>query len=101
MCNYGYSNVPGVLLNDEKPIKNPDAWDRYYMENLVQWWKKRQPEMDKGPEDGRMRTELEVWTSVRKSTSSVDHATQESELHLLVVPSSTTVTMSLVMKIGR
>ena len=64
MCNYGYSNVPGVLLHGEEPVKNPDSWDRYYQDNLVAWWKKKAlKRWTKVQEDGRMRTELEVWTS--------------------------------------
>ena len=64
MCNYGYSNIPGVLLRGEEPVKNPDSWDRYYQDNLVAWWKKKAlKRWTKVQEDGRMRTELEVWTS--------------------------------------
>jgi len=64
MCNYGYSNVPGVLLREEEPQKNLDSWDRYYQENLITWWKRKaQNRWTNLKADGRLRTDLEVWTS--------------------------------------
>lgn len=64
ICNYGYQNVNDVLLNEAEPIINKDSWDRYYLANLIEWWKKKSyKRWSKLKEDGRLRTELEVWTS--------------------------------------
>jgi hypothetical protein len=64
MCNYGYTNIGDVLLRGAEPIKNPESWDKFYLENLIEWWKKKATNRwNKLNEEGRMRTELEVWTS--------------------------------------
>jgi len=63
-AHYGYTNVPDVLLRGAEPVKNPEAWDKFYQENLIKWWKKKSlKRWTKVREDGRMREELEVWTS--------------------------------------
>ena len=63
-AHYGYTNVPDVLLRGAEPIKNPEAWPKFYQENLIKWWKKKAVKRwTKVQEDGRMREELEVWTS--------------------------------------
>lgn len=64
VCNYGYSNIGDVILNGAEPKINKDAWDKHYQDNLIQWWKKKaNNRWNSLKEDGRLRTELEVWTS--------------------------------------
>ena len=64
MSNYGYSNVPDIMLREADPVVNPQNWDKFYLENLIQWWKKKATNRWTSlNQDGRLRTELEVWTS--------------------------------------
>ena len=63
VCNYGYSNIGDVILNGVDPIINPQNWDKFHLNNLIQWWKtKAQKRWISLKSDGRLRTELEVWT---------------------------------------
>ena len=64
MSNYGYSNVGDVIMKGDDPIVNQQNWDKFYLENIIQWWKKKaNNRWTSLKEDGRLRTELEVWTS--------------------------------------
>jgi len=63
VCNYGYSNISDVILKGADPVVNPQNWDKFYQENLINWWKgKAQRRWESLNQDGRLRTELEVWT---------------------------------------
>ena len=63
MSDYGYSNVREVLLGKtDKLIKNEINFDKFYLKNLVQWWKKKATKrFDKLKKENKLRTELEVW----------------------------------------
>ena len=64
MCNYGYSNVGEVITKGVDPIVNPQNWDKFYLDNIITWWKKKSiNRWNTLNEDGRLRTQLEVWTS--------------------------------------
>ena len=63
ISDYGYSNVREVLLGKtDKLIKNEINFDKFYMENLVKWWKnKATKRFDKLKKENNLRTELEIW----------------------------------------
>lgn len=64
MSDYGFSNVREVINGDQETlIKNPQNFDKFYMDNIVQWWKnKASKRFESLKEEGRLRTELEVWS---------------------------------------
>ena len=61
--DYGYENIREVLLgNQDKLIRGPN-WDKFYLENVIKWWKKKAGKRyDKLKKEGRFRTEVELWT---------------------------------------
>ena len=47
----------------DKLIENPINYDKFYMENLIKWWKnKASKRYDSLKSEGKLRTELEVWS---------------------------------------
>ena len=59
--DYGYENVPGIIMKDETPIKKPN-FDNYEFDNVIKWWKKKASKRYANLQrDGRLRTEQEVW----------------------------------------
>ena len=70
MSDYGYSNVREVLLGKtDKLIKNEINFDKFYLKNLVQWWKKiATKRLDKLKKENKLRTELEVWNEQTLNT---------------------------------
>lgn len=64
MSDYGFSNVREVINGQEETlIKNPQNFDKFYMENIVEWWKKKSSKRYESlKSDNRLRTELEVWS---------------------------------------
>ncbi len=64
MSDYGFSNVKEVI-NGESDIliKNTQNFDKFYTENLINWWKnKASTRYETLKSEGRIRTELEVWS---------------------------------------
>jgi hypothetical protein len=61
--DYGYGNVREVLLgNDEKLVRGPN-WDKFYLDNIIKWWKKKAGKRyDKLKKENRFRDEVELWT---------------------------------------
>ena len=48
---------------EEKLLPNPQNYDKFYLENLVKWWKnKATKRYTKLQEENRLRNTLEVWT---------------------------------------
>ena len=62
-CEYGYSNVREVILGkQDEPLRGPN-WDKFYLENIIAWWKKKATKRyNKLKEEGRFRTKVELWT---------------------------------------
>jgi len=62
--DYGFSNSREVIRGDtNKLIENPINYDKFYMENLIKWWKnKASKRYDSLKSEGKLRTELEVWS---------------------------------------
>lgn len=61
-CDYGYENVKEYLNLETDELRKKDNYDRYSMENIVEWWRKKASKrFESLKTDGRLRTELEVW----------------------------------------
>jgi len=62
--DYGFANSREVIRGDEeKLIENPINFDKFYMENLITWWKnKASKRYESLKSEGSLRTELEVWS---------------------------------------
>ena len=64
MSEYGYSNVRNVLMGKENKLIKADNYDRFELENIIEWWKKNATKRYNNiVADGRLRRELEVWNS--------------------------------------
>ena len=62
MSEYGFSNVKDVLLGKTDKLEKSENYDRFEMENIISWWKKKATKRyDNVVADGRVRKELEVW----------------------------------------
>ena len=62
MSEYGFSNVKDVLLGKTDKLQKSENHDRFEMENIISWWKKKATKRyDNVVADGRIRRELEVW----------------------------------------
>lgn len=61
---YGYENVYEYISSDrEKPLVKKENWDRYYLNNLIDWWKnKAQNRYEKLKGEVRLKKELEFYT---------------------------------------
>ena len=66
---YGYDNVVDYILGKDDHLIRKDNYDRYYLKNLIGWWKpKAGRRVDKLRADGRLRTEQEVWNTDNMDT---------------------------------
>ncbi len=62
MSEYGFSNVKKVLLGEEKDLTKGENYDKFELDNIIKWWKKKATKRyDNVVADGRVRKELEVW----------------------------------------
>ena len=61
--DYGYDNVREVILGEQDELRHGQNWDKFYMENIISWWKKKASKRyEKLKSEGRFRTEVELWT---------------------------------------
>ena len=61
--DYGYGNVREVLLGEQDKLVRGQNWDKFYLENIIKWWKKKAGKRyEKLKSEGRFRTEVELWT---------------------------------------
>ena len=61
--DYGYGNVREVLLGEQNKLVRGQNWDKFYLENIIKWWKKKAGKRyDKLKADGRFRDKVELWT---------------------------------------
>ena len=72
MSDYGYENVREVLLGKtDKLVENKINFDKFYLENMVKWWKnKASKRYTKLKKEGTLRTEIEVWNA--KTLNTID-----------------------------
>jgi len=70
MSDYGFGNVKDVLLGKtDTLIPNPQNYDKFHLENLIQWWKKKAiNRFEKLKEENLLRTKLEVWNENTMNT---------------------------------
>lgn len=60
---YGYQNVRQVLLGEEEKLVRGHNWDKFELENIISWWKKKATKRyEKLKQEGRFRTKVELWT---------------------------------------
>ena len=61
--DYGYGNVREVLLGEQDKLIKGQNWDKFYLDNIISWWKKKAGKRyEKLKSEGRFRTEVELWT---------------------------------------
>ena len=61
--DYGYSNIREVLLGEQDTLVRGQNWDKFYLENIVKWWKKKAGKRyEKLKQEGRFRDKVELWT---------------------------------------
>ena len=61
--DYGYGNVREVLLGEQDKLIPGPNWDKFYLDNIISWWKKKAGKRyEKLKKEGRFRTEVELWT---------------------------------------
>ena len=65
ISNYGFKNFVDVVTGKtDVLIKDEENYDKFYLENVVNWWKKKaQSRFESLQSENRLRDELEVWTS--------------------------------------
>ena len=61
--DYGYSNVREVLLGEQDTLIRGQNWDKFYLENIIKWWKKKAGKRyEKLKKEDRYREKVELWT---------------------------------------
>ena len=62
-CEYGYSNVREVILGEQDELLRGPNWDKFYLENIIAWWKKKASKRyEKLKREDRFRNKVELWT---------------------------------------
>ena len=41
ISDYGYGNVREVISGEQDKLVRGQNWDKFYLENIMAWWKKR------------------------------------------------------------
>ena len=63
ISDYGYSNVREVILGEQDKLVRGQNWDKFYLENIIKWWKKKAGKRyDKLKKENRFRDKVELWT---------------------------------------
>jgi len=63
MSTYGYENVREVILGEQDKLIRGQNWDKFYLENIISWWKKKAGKRyEKLKKEGRFRDKVELWT---------------------------------------
>ena len=63
ISDYGYANVREVILGEQDKLVRGQNWDKFYLENIISWWKKKAGKRyDKLKAEGRYRDNVELWT---------------------------------------
>ena len=61
--DYGYGNVREVILGEQDKLIRGQNWDKFYLENIIKWWKKKAGKRyDKLKKENRFRDKVELWT---------------------------------------
>ena len=60
---YGYTNVKEYMNSETDTLVKNVNFDRFELDNVYTWWKKMATKRYENLQrDGRLRTELEVWS---------------------------------------
>ena len=63
ISDYGYSNIREVILGEQDQLVPGQNWDKFYLENIISWWKKKATKRyERLKEEGRFRDKVELWT---------------------------------------
>ena len=63
ISDYGYGNVREVILGEQDKLVRGQNWDKFYLENIISWWKKKAAKRyEKLKKEGRFRDKVELWT---------------------------------------
>ncbi len=64
VSNYGFSNSADVAMGRAKElIPDKENYDKFHLENIIDWWRKKASNRyETLKAEGRLRTEIEVWT---------------------------------------
>jgi hypothetical protein len=63
ISDYGYENVREVILGEQDNLRQGQNWDKFYLENIISWWKKKATKRyEKLKSEDRFRTKVELWT---------------------------------------
>ena len=63
ISDYGYGNVREVLLGDQDKLIPGQNWDKFQLENIISWWKRKATKRyETLKKDGRFRDKVELWT---------------------------------------
>jgi hypothetical protein len=63
ISDYGYENVREVILGEQDNLRPGQNWDKFYLENIISWWKKKATKRyEKLKSEDRFRTKVELWT---------------------------------------
>jgi hypothetical protein len=63
ISDYGYENVREVILGEQHTLCPGQNWDKFYLENIISWWKKKATKRyEKLKSEDRFRTKVELWT---------------------------------------
>jgi len=61
---YGIKNYKELVAGNTDKIIPDENFDKHYLKNVIDWWKKKATNRyDTLKTEGRLRTEIEVWTS--------------------------------------
>jgi hypothetical protein len=64
ISNYGFKNFLDVVNGKTDILIKDDNYDKFELNNLIAWWKNKAiNRYETLKSEGRLRTELEVWTS--------------------------------------
>ena len=67
ISNYGIENYVDIVNGKTNEIKKAENYDRFSLENVIAWWKKvATKRFNNLKADGRLRTELEIWSKDSK-----------------------------------
>jgi hypothetical protein len=67
ISDYGFKNMVDYVNGKTDVLQKSDNYEKHNLENIIQWWKnKATTRFQTLQSEGRLRTELEVWTSGKK-----------------------------------
>ena len=62
--DFGFDNVKEYINLETNELKKKENYDRYSFEGVCDWWRnKASKRYDTLKSDGRLRTDIEVWTN--------------------------------------